>query len=138
MSYAKYETIGKDKDKKTEQEKDIQSSNLKKVHDISSLQERETAIKNYPVVIIDYYTNWCGPCKQCAPKYAELAEKYEKKGILFLKENAESGFKTPVKIRGVPCFHFYIQGKFIEELTVTGADIEEIEKNILKLLQNRN
>jgi thiol-disulfide isomerase/thioredoxin len=135
MSYAKYGTIGKDKEK--EQEKQIESS-VKKVHDISSLEEREAAIKRYPVVIIDYYTTWCGPCKQCAPKYAVLAEKYEKNGILFLKENAESGFKTPVKIRGVPCFHFYFKGNFIDELTVTGADMEELEKNILKLLKNRN
>jgi len=136
MSYAKYGTIGQEKT--TEQEKQLETSTVKKVHEISSLEEREAAIQRYPVVIIDYYTTWCGPCKQCAPKYAVLAEKYEQKGILFLKENAESGFKTPVKIRGVPCFHFYFKGKFIEELTVTGADMEEIEKNILNLLQNRN
>lgn len=136
MSYAKYGTIGQDKD--TELEKHTASSSEKKVHEISSQEEREAAIQKYPVVIIDYYTTWCGPCKQAAPKYALLAAKYEQKGILFLKENAESGFKTPVKIRGVPCFHFYFKGNFIEELTVTGADMEELEKNISKLLQNRN
>jgi len=42
---------------------------------------------NLPVVI-DFYTDWCGPCKVIAPEYEKWSKTYEKKHI-FLKVNAD-------------------------------------------------
>jgi hypothetical protein len=38
-------------------------------------------------------------------------------------------------VTGVPCFHFYFEGKLIEELTVHGADITEVYNNMMKFMK---
>jgi thiol-disulfide isomerase/thioredoxin len=131
MSYASYKNIGIDKDAPSQE-------SMVHVPEIENLHHRKTIISNYPVVVIDYYTTWCGPCKTASPRFSQLAKKYGEKGILFMKEDAEKKFGDyPAPLRGVPCFHFYIEGKFIPEFTVTGASVEQVEENILNILKIR-
>jgi len=128
MSYASYKNIGINKEAPAPE-------SMIDVPEIDSLSQRKNIISNYPVVIIDYYTTWCGPCKIASPKFSQLAKIYTEKGIIFLKENAENKLgEYPAQIRGVPCFHFYVEGVFIPELTITGADVNQVEENILKIL----
>lgn len=103
---------------------------------ITSMQERQSLIQNNKVVVIDNYTDWCGPCKQCAPRFAQIAKTYGRPGLCaFAKENAEDKFGgLPVQIRGVPCFHFYVNGQFMNEMTITGADVDQVGKNLKDLL----
>jgi thiol-disulfide isomerase/thioredoxin len=99
---------------------------------IQKPEHREALLKNHKLVIIDNYTDWCGPCKQCAPQFANLASKYSRPGLCaFAKENVED--KVPgqsVAIRGVPCFHFYVDGVVQPEMTITGGDIASIENSV--------
>jgi thioredoxin 1 len=127
MSYSQYKNIGVDPEEK---------NNSFEVHDIQNLEERLAAIKKYPVVIIDNYTSWCGPCKIVSPKFAKLAQLYEEKGVLFLKEDVDKNFGDCPTIMGVPCFHFYVGGVFLEEYTVVGADVNAVEKNLNKILNS--
>lgn len=127
MSYSSYKNIGVIPDES--------NNNSFKVHDVQNLDERNMAIKNYPVVVIDNYTSWCGPCKVIAPKFAVLAQKYEQKGILFIKEDVGKNIGSAPKIRGVPCFHFYVGGKYNEGSTVVGADLAEVENNLLEIIE---
>lgn len=55
------------------------------VADISSTAEFEAALKDAgdALVVVDYSTSWCGPCKIIAPKYDEMSEKYT--SVKFLK-----------------------------------------------------
>ena len=130
MSYSQYKNIGTDpNDKKDE------SSNFE-VRDLQNLEERMRVIKNYPVVVIDNYTSWCGPCKIVVPKFAKLAQHYDKKGILFVKEDAEKNFGQCPKIRGVPCFHFYVEGDYVEKYTVVGADLDKVEENLREIINS--
>ena len=130
MSYSQYKNIGVDPNEKKD------ASESFDVHNVQNLEERMVAIKNYPVVVIDNFTSWCGPCKIVAPKFAKLAQNYQKKGILFLKEDAEKNFGQCPKIRGVPCFHFYIGGNYVEKYTVVGADLEQVEKNLIEIINS--
>ena len=127
MSYATYKEIGVDKNN-SQEVVDYQ------VPIIQTLVERIEKIKQYPVVVVYYYTDWCGPCKMVAPKFAKLAQNYLQKGILLVKENAENNLGSyPENIRGVPCFHFYLNGQYLSEHKVTGAGIEQVDENIKKL-----
>lgn len=47
----------------------------------------EQTINENEIVFIDFWADWCGPCKQFAPIYEKLAEKYPK--IVFGKVNTE-------------------------------------------------
>lgn len=105
------------------------------VHVIQSLEDRKNLIQTKSIVVIDNYTDWCGPCKNIAPKYVELARKYQSKNCVFAKEDVDKKFgETPIPIRGVPSFHFYMNGNFQEALTVVGADIRKVENNIQMIL----
>jgi thiol-disulfide isomerase/thioredoxin len=127
--YKTFSTMGKD---------DITSAleSTAEVPRITSLQQRQALIQNNKVVVIDNYTDWCGPCKQCAPQFAALAQKYASSGLCaMVKENVEDRHGgLPVQIRGVPCFHFYLNGQFQDEMTITGADMKALEQTLNNLL----
>lgn len=107
---------------------------------IRNLQERHNFIKSNRIVVVDNYTDWCGPCKTCAPRYAELAQNFSTTGICsFAKENVGDNISHhPKPVRGVPCFHIYVDGKFRDDLTVTGADINAVGNNINIAIQSLN
>lgn len=55
------------------------------VVDISSTEEFDAALESAgeALVVVDYSTSWCGPCKIIAPKFDEFSEQY--KNVNFLK-----------------------------------------------------
>ena len=130
--YKTYTTMaGKD-------ENEFDPETMMEVYEITSALERKNIIQTNKVVVIDYYTSWCGPCKTCAPQFSMLAKKYGNAGLCaFIKEDVDKEFdEIPGKgIQGVPCFHFYITGYFQPKMTITGADIAGVEQNVQNLLR---
>lgn len=127
--YKTFSTMGKDANAPD-------PSTLVEVPRVTTFKQRQSLIQSNLLVVVDNYTDWCGPCKQSAPHYAVLATKYAKPGVCALvKENIEDGCENhPAPVRGVPCFHFYMNGQFLEEDTVTGADMNAIEQTIQRLI----
>ncbi|KAH9734365.1 hypothetical protein WN944_003362 [Citrus x changshan-huyou] len=76
-------------------------------------------------VVLDMYTQWCGPCKVIAPKFQELAQKYS--DVIFLKLDCNQENKSLAKelgIRVVPTFKILKDNKVVKE--VTGAKLEDL------------
>ncbi|XP_076911273.1 thioredoxin F-type, chloroplastic-like [Bidens hawaiensis] len=76
-------------------------------------------------VVLDMYTQWCGPCKIIAPKFQELAEKYL--DVVFLKLDCNQENKSLAKelgIKVVPTFKILKHGKIAKE--VTGAKFDSL------------
>ncbi|KAF0916462.1 hypothetical protein E2562_007546 [Oryza meyeriana var. granulata] len=77
------------------------------------------------VVVLDMYTQWCGPCKVMAPKFQEMSEKDQ--DVVFLKLDCNQDNKSLAKelgIKVVPTFKILKDGKVVKE--VTGAKIDEL------------
>uniref|UniRef100_A0A1D1XQF5 Thioredoxin F-type, chloroplastic n=1 Tax=Anthurium amnicola TaxID=1678845 RepID=A0A1D1XQF5_9ARAE len=77
------------------------------------------------VVVLDMYTQWCGPCKVMAPKFQELSEKCL--DVLFLKLDCNQENKLLAKelgIKVVPTFKILKDGKVVKE--VKGAKFDEL------------
>ncbi|XP_010525093.1 PREDICTED: thioredoxin F1, chloroplastic-like [Tarenaya hassleriana] len=77
------------------------------------------------IVVLDMYTQWCGPCKVIAPKFKELSAKYE--DVVFLKLDCNQENRPLAKelgIRVVPTFKILKDGKIEKE--VTGAKYEDL------------
>ncbi|KAJ4721553.1 Thioredoxin [Melia azedarach] len=77
------------------------------------------------IVVLDMYTQWCGPCKVMAPKFQELSEKYS--DVIFLKLDCNQENKSLAKelgIRVVPTFKILKDNKVVKE--VTGAKLEDL------------
>ncbi|MBA0816314.1 hypothetical protein Gohar_000992 [Gossypium harknessii] len=76
-------------------------------------------------VVLDMYTQWCGPCKVIAPKFQELSEKYL--DVVFLKLDCNQENKPLAKelgIRVVPTFKILKHKKIVKE--VTGAKYDDL------------
>ena len=71
-----------------------------------------------PAVVVDFFSQSCGPCIMIAPKYKELAKEYEGR-VKFLKVDVQQ-HNVGVQIRSMPTFHFYLQGKLDHQFS--GAD----------------
>ncbi|OIW20744.1 hypothetical protein TanjilG_21809 [Lupinus angustifolius] len=76
-------------------------------------------------VVLDMYTQWCGPCKIIAPKFQELSEKYL--DVVFLKLDCNQENRPLAKelgIRVVPTFKILKDNKVVKE--VTGAKFDDL------------
>lgn len=63
-------------------------------------------------VLVDYWADWCGPCKMIAPILDDVAKEYEGK-ILVAKLNIDENQATPQKfgIRGIPTLMIFKGGE---------------------------
>lgn len=71
-------------------------------------------------VLVDYWAEWCGPCKMIGPILDELAESYDGK-VKITKLNIDENNQTPPKygIRGIPTLMLFKGGNI--EATKVGA-----------------
>jgi len=65
-------------------------------------------------VLVDYWAEWCGPCRMLAPILEDLAKDYEGK-ITILKLDVDQNPNTAAKfgIRGIPTLMLYKNGKMV-------------------------
>jgi len=71
-------------------------------------------------VLVDYWAEWCGPCKMIAPILTEIAEEYADK-LKICKMDIDANQETPPKfgIRGIPTLMLFKNGEL--EATKVGA-----------------
>jgi thioredoxin 1 len=84
------------------------------------------------LVVVDYSTTWCGPCKLVLPKYMELSDRHA--NVIFLKcigdaSTEASALMKREGVRSVPTFHMWKAGSRVD--VVNGARIEEVSDLIL-------
>jgi thioredoxin 1 len=63
------------------------------------------------IVLVDYWAEWCGPCKMIAPVLDELATDYQGR-VTIAKVNVDENTATPAKygIRGIPTLMLFKNG----------------------------
>jgi thioredoxin 1 len=80
----------------------------------------DEVLKSSAPVLVDYWAEWCGPCKMIAPILDEIASEYTGK-IRVAKLNIDDNPQTPPKygIRGIPTLMLFKDGNV--EATKVGA-----------------
>ncbi|MCH9697413.1 MAG: thioredoxin TrxA [Gammaproteobacteria bacterium] len=87
---------------------------------VSDDEFEQTVLKSDKPVLVDYWAEWCGPCKMIAPILSEIADEYEDQ-ITVLKMNIDENDNTPQQygVRGIPTLMLFKDGEV--EATKVGA-----------------
>ncbi|MAG97498.1 MAG: thiol reductase thioredoxin [Rhodospirillaceae bacterium] len=69
-------------------------------------------LKSPQLVLVDYWAEWCGPCKQIAPALKEIADEMDA-SITVAKLNIDDNPVTPTKfgVRGIPTLMLFKNGQ---------------------------
>ena len=75
-------------------------------------EDFDTKIKNEDVSILQFSTNWCGPCKNLKPIMDKLSEEYKDRANFYYADIEEDGINTgsAAGVRGVPTVVIYKKG----------------------------
>ncbi|KID82282.1 Thioredoxin-like protein [Metarhizium guizhouense ARSEF 977] len=84
------------------------------VSKISELPELESLLSSTTYVVVDFYADWCPPCRAIAPQFSKLADEYASKGQLaFAKVNVDhcKGAAKHYNVTAMPTFLFFKNGE---------------------------
>jgi thioredoxin 1 len=87
---------------------------------VNDSEFNEIVLKASGPVLVDYWAEWCGPCKMIAPILDEIAKEYEGK-LKVAKLNIDENPATPQHygVRGIPTLMLFVDGEV--EGTKVGA-----------------
>ena len=96
------------------------STSTSPIHRVTDDTFDPEVLKSETPVLVDYWAEWCGPCKSIAPILDEVAREYEGR-LKVAKINVDENQLTPAKfgIRGIPTLMLFKNGAV--EATKVGA-----------------
>ena len=86
----------------------------------------DEVLKSEIPTMVDFWADWCGPCKAIAPVLEEIADEYSSK-LVVAKIDVDQNHETPQKyaVRGIPTLIIYKNGE------VAGIKVGQVSKSQL-------
>ena len=107
----------------------------------------EETITDNDIVLVDFWADWCGPCKRFGPVYERASEEYD--GIVFAKLDTDANYEltSQLGIEGIPTLMAFREGVLVFNQAgalpgqalkqvldaVKGLDMEEVHAQVAKL-----
>ncbi|MFW5949964.1 MAG: thioredoxin [archaeon] len=82
---------------------------------VDSTAEFQSIVEDYDVVLVDFYADWCGPCKMLEPIVEDLAETTEA-AIAKVDVDAHQQLAGQYQVRGVPTVVLFAAGDVADQV----------------------
>ena len=71
------------------------------------------------LVLVDFWAEWCEPCKALAPKLEEVEKEFQVQRLSILKLNVDENHQTASQygVRGIPTIFLFLNGQKVDELS---------------------
>ena len=91
---------------------------MSNVADVTDATFNDLVLKSSKPVLIDYWADWCGPCKQLSPIIDELAREHGDK-VTFLKMDTNTSTQVPTQqgVLGLPTIQVFVGGEVVKSFT---------------------
>lgn len=90
------------------------------------------------LVMVDFWAEWCGPCKQLGPVLEKIAEDYADKGVVLAKIDVDKNqfIAAQFQVRSIPTVYAMFQGQLVADLSQarTESQLKTLLDQILRQL----
>ncbi len=95
----------------------------------------EEILKEHPALVIDFWAEWCGPCRRVSPAIEELAQEFAGK-VTFGKCNTDENqkFAIEMNISAIPNIVFFSRGRMVDRI-IGAYPKEAIRQKVMKNFQ---
>jgi len=79
-------------------------------------------------VLVDYWADWCAPCRQLTPVIEELAKQYDGVKFVSLDTQVNTAVAANQDVRTLPTIHFFVNGELVNAIvgSVTKMKLRQV------------
>jgi len=99
-----------------------------KLTDLHSLTDFNKAINEDKLTVVDFHAEWCGPCKQIAPVFKQLAKDHKDANFVKVDVDEAMDVAAEVGIKAMPTFMLFRNGEKITE--IVGANASALKQAV--------
>jgi thioredoxin 1 len=109
---------------------------LSEVTQIQGSKFQDEVVNSSQPVVVDFYADWCGPCKIIEPVMKQLSKEYEGR-VKFVKIDTDVDQELAMKfgIMSIPTVMFFFKGK-VEDIVIGAVPAAVLKSKVDQLTKN--
>ena len=97
--------------------------------EVAAFRQNVVAPSMEKIVILDFFAEWCGPCKQLMPVLEKVCAAYAKKGVALVTVDVDSNnfIASQFQVRSIPTVYAVYKGKPVADMTAARTEMQIVQ-----------